>query len=276
MVQRSLTRDGEEKEEVTEWKLCIARTESGKRWLIERETKGKNVFSVLAFNGEYSFGVAQVPKGSSYQVSSVRRAGADGPPRGDATAATEFWALHAASQLPIGVGVEELVDAPYFRLLHLAYINDGKLIRIESQCLEDSADRLRQAGHHYWAVVDPQKYWTITEAGLKNPETGYEARQELEFQTTADGFPFVRHLAYRMSWPRIKSSAERVWTFETPQKCQHAQGAFYLANYGIPESVATPAVAGSANASKRWWLLALGIVGLLIAWLIRRRGSSHV
>jgi|GEM_PF-2906400 len=181
---------------------------------------------------------------------------------------------YRAAYVPFWAAIYDTLTHPNFSIKRVAYVDKakGQRLRIEFEHTfhASSGDVTKQG----WLLLDPGKYWVITEGEVSNDWAVSRAR--LEYEDTPNGFPLLQRIEKDTWYPQLEKQATAEWAFEYWEKGPvRGEEEFRLSYYGFPEPEEL-----RGHKPTPWWLyillagLALVIVSFAIyAWRRHRRAA---
>jgi len=172
-----------------------------------------------------------------------------------------------------GVLLEELISSSDYKPWVVKKIKMPKSeierIYLEYQHIGASHPIPVLKGATYWAYLNPNHYWLIESAGIKQPNQEIDIRQELTYQESMLGVPFPATLKFFFKSKGGKE--EDSYTFSTPVRSIRPDAEFTLPYYGIPETV----IPKIAQSRKRTLIISVCVLGLVAAAGLYRLATRY-
>lgn len=239
--------------------------------------------SIDVTNNRYSFKVRVSDPGTTYSLAEVDRwqRGAPQPLAGW----LDIAELNIAMPSNIWwMPIEGIVANDDFRLTGVDRgVDDAgeETVRIVYRYTGEASesDLNLQPDGVYWAELLPSRLWSVLRSGLITSMTRYslekdpfEARVTTRYQDWR-GVPLPEEI--RIETVNLKTNAVvrlQEHRFGPPMACTRPSEEFFLPHYGLSEASIPPIESGPSDV--RLWLVPVGMVLLMLAWMAHRRSRA--
>ena len=259
------------------------------RRLLENSATMQDAFRSVT-NSDYRFAVYLPNTGAPNRPSSIRRNGRSelGPAvRNAAESLSLAWCgFSGYGGVPLVTVAENDHEFEIDSVRYVEHSQAARALRVEyrftggPEGLEAPENFGRRYRGRYHVVADPSNHWLVIESGCRHQvhgqaeEDAFGGLLTVSYQPGLGGMPFPKKVTDRSDYLLTDGESRTVVAeFEPPEPFAVSAEEFRLTYYGLPESL-VESVAGvpDGNRRMRWLLLAVGAVGLALAWwLLRRR-----
>ena len=225
--------------------------------------EGVKAEAVTCVAGERTFQVTKGPGESDYQLASLDSADPEVNPF-----ASELDPVLSA---PYAIGrfpFIDIVEAPIFHLLGAEAVRDR-----ERDCIEVEFEMVNTSGVPPMkgvVLLDPGLGWAIRHAEFGGgPQPGSTQSQEVRYGETQNGVPIPSEVEEVGLDGGVARYTLKEFVFESTPDEQ-----FTLEYYGIPDPDAGEEAPAIERRGTNWlvWIIGTGVVGLILAAVLRRLG----